>query len=309
MMKQRIGSILLALILIFYGCTNLVAQEKRKLIIDADTGNEVDDFYAVTRLLIDPSLEILALNATQWQASHWAVERSMEESYRWNIKLIRAAQKESQVKFLRGAEERMFDWGYKAQHSQATHHILQEAKKLDEEEKLDIMVLGALTNVASAVFIDPQIASRLRVYWLGTVYDFENDVFKKNDFNAVMDIQAVDVMLNSEVDMHIMPHSSAQPLRFNLKEVEGAFGASGLAELLIKRWKDHKGLGSENSTLWDLAIVAAYLMPEKFEPVSVKMSKENGNRTIKFYKPVNVELIKKDFFQAFALYEQSYGKH
>ncbi|MDF1549045.1 MAG: hypothetical protein P1P88_14570, partial [Bacteroidales bacterium] len=60
------------------------AQEKRKVIIDADTGNEVDDLFALVRGLIDPQWEVIGLNATQWQASHWTVEKSMEESYRLN---------------------------------------------------------------------------------------------------------------------------------------------------------------------------------------------------------------------------------
>ena len=52
------------------------------VIIDADTGNEVDDPYALARALIEPSWNILALNATQWQTSHWAEPQAMENSHR-----------------------------------------------------------------------------------------------------------------------------------------------------------------------------------------------------------------------------------
>jgi len=36
-------------------------------------GNEVDDLFAVSRALIAPEIEIVGLNSTQWQNSHWAV--------------------------------------------------------------------------------------------------------------------------------------------------------------------------------------------------------------------------------------------
>ncbi len=48
------------------------SQQKIRVVIDADTGNEVDDLYAVVRGLIEPSWEVAGLNATQWQVSHWA---------------------------------------------------------------------------------------------------------------------------------------------------------------------------------------------------------------------------------------------
>jgi len=41
---------------------SLSAQQK-KIILDADTGNEVDDLYAIVRALIEPSWDITALNA------------------------------------------------------------------------------------------------------------------------------------------------------------------------------------------------------------------------------------------------------
>ena len=67
----------------------------------------------------------------------------------------------------------MYDWGDRAQHSAAAYRIIREAR---ERESLTILVLGALTNVASAVFIEPEIAAKLKVYWLGTSMDFKTGV-------------------------------------------------------------------------------------------------------------------------------------
>lgn len=53
---------------------SMVQDQGIKIILDADTVNEVDDLYTMVRVLIKPSWNIIALNATQWQCSQWAVD-------------------------------------------------------------------------------------------------------------------------------------------------------------------------------------------------------------------------------------------
>ena len=292
--------LLLGGVLLFAAVTDAFSQEKRSIILDADTGNEVDDAYAIAWALMHPSLEVTALNATQWQASHWAVAESMEESYRLNQMMLGYLETGDKVRSLRGGVHRMFDWGDKAQHSAATHHLINEANRLPAGNKLSVIVLGALTNVASAILIDPGIASKLDVYWLGSSYDFEKGVMKKIDFNAVMDIQAVDIMLNAEVEMHIMPVSTAQALKFGFEETLKRLGTTHpLSEFLLDRWKYHMDGGRQHRVLWDLAIVAVFLNPDFGEEEMVQTSKENGNRKIGFYKSIDAAAIKEDFFKTY----------
>ena len=279
------------------------SQEKRRIIVDADTGNEVDDPYAIVRVLLEPSLEVIALNATQWQASHWTVYQSMEESYRLNQMILGYLKTGYNVKSLRGGINRMFDWGDKAQYSAASNNLIKEANALKDGQKLDVLVLGALTNIASAILIDPGISSKLNIYWLGTSYDFEKGVMKKIDFNAVMDVQALDVMLNSEVEMHIMPVSTAQSLKFGFETTSKNLGTTNpLSNFLIDRWKYHMDGGRQERTIWDLAIVAVFLNPDWGEEVMVQTSKESGNRKIGYYKSINAPAIKEDFFKVYSGY-------
>ena len=160
----------LSLILIFFQF-NAFSQNRIPVILDADTGNEVDDLYAISRALIEPSWEILALNATQWQTSHWAIPESMENSHRLNQVLL--GYLDLPIKTRRGGASRMYDWGDKAQHSAAAYEIIKQAGNMKKDQKLNVIALGALTNVASAIYIDPSIESKIRLYWLGTSYDFE----------------------------------------------------------------------------------------------------------------------------------------
>ncbi|MEO0340017.1 MAG: nucleoside hydrolase [Bacteroidota bacterium] len=276
----------------------LSGQETKKfsVILDADTGNEVDDYYALVAALIEPSWEVLALNATQWQTSHWAIPQSMENSHRLNQVLLGELGKS--VKTRRGGVARMFDWGDQAQHSAAAYEIIQQAKAKPEGEKLNIIALGALTNVGSAIFIDPSIASKIRLYWLGSTYDFEKEIYKKMDFNCVMDVQALETVLESEVEMHVIPVNIASAMKFEFTETEEKLPKDHpLSRLLLDRWYEHLDGSRKSRTIWDLSIVQAIRHPEWATTQTVTTSKDNGSRKITFYKSIDADKMRDDFFQ------------
>lgn len=273
-----------------------IAQSSRKIILDADTGNEVDDLYAITRALIEPTWNITALNATQWQPSHWAVDETMEESHRLNQVLLSYLDR-NDVPTRRGGVDRMYDWGDLAQHSAAAYEIIKQARATPEGEKITVVALGALTNVASAVYIDPSIAPKIALYWLGTSYDFEEGILKKNDFNCVMDVQALEVMLMSDVEMHIIPVNIAAAMTFDYPETERQFkGKHGLTDFLLQRWFNHLDGSRSRRTIWDLALIQAMIHPEWADEVKITTSKDNGNKELWYYKNIDADRFREEFF-------------
>lgn len=288
---------ILCLLLSVFCSLTLTAQ--RSVIVDADTGNEVDDLYALVRILMDPSVEVSALCAAHWQTSHWSVPNSMENSHRLNQQLL--GEMGISVPTLRGGEARMYDWGDRARHSAASYEIIRQAA---ERDSVEILVLGALTNVASAVFISPEIAPKLRIYWLGTTMDFESGILKRNDFNALMDPYALDFLLDSDAQMHIMPINTAQAMEIRQDVLKRETGSHPLGAYLLRRWEDHLD-GSRNSrTLWDLALVAAFLRPEVATLEVVRTSRDSGDRPIRFYRTINAEVIYRDFFERLFKYQR-----
>jgi len=273
------------------------AQDQMKVIIDADTGNEVDDLYAIVRGLIEPTWDVIGLNATQWQVSHWAVEKSMEESYRLNQVLLSYLHLSQKVKSNRGAEARLFDWGDKAQPSAASNFIIRQAHQT-KGKKLTVIALGALTNVATAILDDPSITAKIKLYWVGTGYDFESGVMTNLDFNCVMDIQAVSVILNADVELHIMPKEVTGKMTMEWKETFHRFkGKHDLLDFLLQRWYNHLDSGRAKRTIWDLALVEAIILPEHAEEVKIKTSKEKGDREIWMYKDIDDDKLREDFYK------------
>ncbi|MEM9000349.1 MAG: nucleoside hydrolase [Bacteroidota bacterium] len=280
-------------------CLLQIGFAQQPVILDADTGNEVDDLYALVRVLLEPSITVTALNATHWQTSHWSVARSMENSHRLNQQLL--GELDMNVKTLRGAPARMYDWGDRAQHSAAASEIIAQAQ---QEQEVVVIALGALTNVASAIYIRPDIAPRLKVYWLGTTFDFDRQVLKRNDFNPLMDPFALDYVLDSKVDLYIMPVNVATAMEIGYRELKAAIGTHEMGKLLLKRWNEHLDGARQRRTLWDLALVTAFIAPEMAETQVITTSRDSGHRPITFYKAIDAQAIYNDFYKVLLAFEQ-----
>lgn len=279
--------------------TDAISQDRVRtaVIIDADTGNEVDDYYALVRAFVEPSWDIVCLNATQWQSSQWAIPESMENSHRLNQVLL--GEMGLDIKTRRGGVDRMFDWGDKAQHSAAAYEIINQAETIPEGQKLTIIALGALTNVASAIYIEPTIATKIKLCWLGTTYDFEQDILKRQDFNCMMDQQAVEVVLMSEVELHIMPSNVAVNMKFQFEETSAQLPEGhSLSRLLLDRWYEHLDGGRKQRVLWDLALVQAMIFPEWAQKKTITTTKDYKERTIHYFIAIDSAKMKAEFFKA-----------
>ncbi len=246
----------LLLLLLVLAQAALLAQTTRTVYFDADTANEVDDLYAIVRAFAEPTWDIKALGSAQWQASQNATGNTLEDSQKLNERLVQLMGRSKDVYLPRGGHRRLYDWGEQAIHSAASHAIIQLAKGMPAGEKLTVITVGALTNVASAVLIDPGIADRLQVYWLGSTYDFEKERLGFTEFNVVMDVQAVNKMMASTVEMHVLPTDALYGARTSFAAAERQLSGKGpLADMLLDRWRNHLDPGTESRILWDLALV------------------------------------------------------
>jgi purine nucleosidase len=280
-----------------------MSLSKIPVIVDADTANEVDDLYAIIGILTSPELDVRGLSAAQWQVSHWASRESMEDSQRLN-ELLLSYMGRLDIPHPRGSKVRLMDFGEIAQHSAAAHHIIREAHRMPEGEKLTVVGLGALTNIASAILIDPSINSKVRLFLLGTSYDFKRGVWGKRDFNCVMDIQAINEIFDAEgLETTILPVSIACSFNFGYEETVSAFPPKiPVLDYLLKRWYEHVDSGRASRTLWDLALTELIVRPELGKIKAVTSPPENTSRIINVYETIDAEALKASFFQRIQAY-------
>jgi purine nucleosidase len=71
--------------------------------------------------------------------------------------------------------------GFQPRPSAATTALIKTVKSLGPGEKLDILTLGAVTNIASAMAIDPSIVPQIRCFMLGAGYDVKKQIWNKSE--------------------------------------------------------------------------------------------------------------------------------
>jgi len=59
-----------------------------RIIIDADTANEVDDLYAIARALLEPRLNVIGITSAQWHTNPRTPNDSVGESQRLNKEIL-----------------------------------------------------------------------------------------------------------------------------------------------------------------------------------------------------------------------------
>ncbi|EOZ99840.1 hypothetical protein A33Q_0521 [Indibacter alkaliphilus LW1] len=283
--------------------------QKQKVWLDSDTGNEMDDLYAIVRLLKDPSIDVVGLSSAhfnnpdllvfeKWNAYNTEGLETMKDSQRLNELILKTMGMVS-IPHPKGADRQIGRaWGgSEPRDSPAAQEIIKIAKSLPEGEKLDILTLGALTNIASAIIISPEILPKIRVYALGAKYDQNTRAWSKNEFNIRNDLNAFDYLLDlKELDFTVMPLETALPLKFDRDETyQKTDDSIPIEKILADRWREQNPQ-DRTRVMWDLALVQAYLLPEFSETLMVNSPPENKTFTIKIFSKIDNIAFMEDFW-------------
>ncbi len=314
MIKIHNSRLVLFICAILLSCSypSAYAQSKQ-VIIDADTGNEMDDLYAIVRAILSDDMEVIGLssahfnNAQLLTDSMWHIYptkniNTLQISQQLNEELLGALEREY-IPHPKGAKRMLgYAWGYykgaPIPQSPASDYIIQQAKQLPKGEKLSVVCLGAVSNVASAIELAPEIAPKLSVYLLGMFYDTENGIWNKNEFNVRNDLNGMDRLLaNEQLDLYVMPASTSSTLKFNHEKSLRKLAAMQhpVAKILSRRWAEVSA--DKQWTMWDLALIEAMLKPETATIEERLAPAENGGRPIQVFVSIKAEQMEANFWK------------
>lgn len=315
MLKRIFKRILIALLVIFAAYMivsniaffqGLTGSYSDLVIIDTDSGNEMDDLFAVVRALIDPDMEVTGLLSSQWNFHEDAPDSSVIISQEINEKILKFLH-QTHIPHPVGAPEMIrFSDQPQPQPSEAAEYIITMAKGLPPKEKLKVITLGAVTNLASAILTDSSIIPKLDCYVMGLKYDYLNRVWNKNEFNTRNDLDAMDILLNTNnLDLTIMTATTSGDLRFNKQETFRKMSSKGdIWNYLLESW-DKQFPEHEEWIMWDVAIIEAILNPKLAKVIEVYTPPENTRRKIKVYTSIRADAMMKDYWQAVEKYTGS----
>ena len=311
MIIKALTTITLSFSLLF----NTFAQ-KQKVWFDTDMGNEMDDIFALTRLLIEADkYDIVGVSSAHFNNAdllvfdHWnqyptkginTVKISQEE----NEKLLNAF-KMINLPHPMGADRQMGRaWGeYTPRSSDMTKKLIEVVQSLAEGERLDVIFIGAATNIASAIAIEPSIAKKMRLFCMGAKYDAKEKIWNKDEFNVRGDLNAINYLFNNQdIEWYIMPVETCKVLTFDREDTYGKLDSKYPIEKLIKQRWIESNPDDKTRIIWDLAAVEAYLSPEMAKVKSVKTPPENHQHKVNVYTKIDQEAMFNRFWGTLRAY-------
>lgn len=226
------------------------------LVLDTDTANEIDDQFAVAyALLASDRLDVEALYAAPFSiAGSVGPEEGMERSYEEIVRVLDRMGRSPEGFVLKGSR------GYlpaadEPVRSPAAEDLVQRALA-PREGPLYVLAIGAITNVASALLLAPEMIERVVVVWLGgQPHSWHTAI----EFNLYQDMHAARVVLDSGVPfMHIPCKNVSEHLTTTRAELEAHIaGRNPLCDYLYGIFCDHSDDHfAWAKVLWDISAVA-----------------------------------------------------
>ena len=234
------------------------------VVLDTDAYNEIDDQFAIAYLLrAKEKCNTKAIYAAPFKNSKSTdAGDGMEKSYDEIVKLLQLL--EEDVPVFKGSTAFMTDEKVPVI-SDAARDLAERANAYTPENPLYVVAIGAITNVASAIILNPKVAENTVIVWLG---GHARHVENTKEFNMRQDYPAARVVMGCGAPFVQLP----------CKGVVSAFTVSGpeleywfkgknkvstyLAENAIREAETYAKGKAWTRVIWDVTAVA-WLLNEK----------------------------------------------
>ena len=174
------------------------------VVIDTDTYNEIDDQYALSYLIkSDEKLDLKAIYAAPFfNEKSTGPADGMEKSYREIMNVLTLLEREDlkQVVY-RGSTEYLLS-ETEPVISDAAKDLAERAMNYTEEHPLYVVAIAAITNVASALLLNPDIKNRIVLIWLGGNATNWPD---NKEFNLYQDVAGARIVFGCGVPLVQLP--------------------------------------------------------------------------------------------------------
>lgn len=286
-----------------------------RMVLDTDTFNEIDDQFALAYAILSPErLRLEAVYAAPFfNELSTGPKDGMEKSYDEILHILDRFGMPSDGYAFRGSD-RYLPGPDVPVDSPAARDLVAKALAMPNDEPLYVAAIGAITNVASAILLEPSIIRKIVVVWLGGHQPTWRDA---NEFNLQQDIHAVRVLLDSGVPFVMVPCMGvASHLITTLPEIRAFVqGKGAIGDFLAERYEgcsdDHFGY---SRIIWDLSAIA-YLIDPNLVPADlvhspiltdqVTWSAHAGRHFIRCAYMVDRNAIFRDLFRKLAAHAEA----
>jgi len=290
---------------------DIVASGIIDAVIDTDTYNEIDDQFALAFLIkSEEKIRLKAIYAAPFfnQLSSDPGD-GMEKSYNEILNILslmdrddlKAAVKKGSLSYL-PSETSPVD-------SPAARDLAERAMQYTPEKPLYVISIAAITNIASALLLKPEIKDRIVVIWLGGNAHFWPDT---REFNMMQDVAAARVIFGCGAALVQLPcmgvvsafRISGMELEYWLK------GKNKLCDYLVSHSSEMAlkdgGLANWTRVIWDVTAVAwlldgnfmlDYLVPSPIPQYDHRYSFDPNRHLIRYAYHIERDLLFKTLFE------------
>lgn len=245
------------------------ATSKIRMVLDTDTYNEIDDQFAVVYSLLSPEkLDVEAIYAAPfYNTKSTGPGDGMEKSYDEILRLLDCLQVSPEDFVYKGSTEYLPDINHPCK-SDAVSDLIERAMNSDDNDPLYVVAIGAITNIASAILIEPEIINKIVIVWLGGhVLHWPHT----SEFNLQQDVLSAQIVFDCGVPLVHVPcagcttllHTTVSEMRDFVK------GKGEIGDYLYKIFCDHHDDHfAWSKVIWDIATIA-YLIEASWVPTEI----------------------------------------
>lgn len=343
-MTKQVISILLLIVII---CTTSFAQKnaaqifpdsvvkpRMRIIIDNDFGGDPDGLFELVQHLLSPSVEIRVIIGSHLKPGD-GFDHSKESA-------THAKQKIEEVLSIMNLTNKYpvyegsntpLENDSTAQKSEAASAIIKEAMRDDTKQPLYVVCGAGLTDLASAYLIQPKIANRLTLIWIGGPEYADLALPPPNytslEYNLGIDLKAGQIIFNKSsipiwqiprnVYRQVMLPYSSLLLKVKTQGKIGEYLTANLERVMKLGAKYNFNVG-EVYIIGDSPLVLLTALQSSFEPdpsssfyvlrPSPMINNQgiyevnHSGRNIRVYTQLDVHLLLEDLYSKLALFNQ-----
>lgn len=282
--------------------------------LDTDTFNEIDDQYALSYLVRSPEkLRLQAVYAAPfWNEKSSGPRDGMEKSYEEILRVLALLGEGKRAgDVFRGSPCYLPDEKTPVDSPAARDLVRRAMARPADGEPLYVAAIGAVTNVASALLLEPAIADRIVVVWLG---GHARDWPDTKEFNLYQDVAAARVVFGCGVPVVQLPCMGVVSA-FTVTGPELEYwlrGKNALCDYLVGVTQEEArrcGMGPcWSRALWDVTTIGWLLggfMLDRLEPSPIPQydghySLPPAGRFIRYVYHIDRDRLAEDLFRKLA---------
>lgn len=202
-----------------------IVKPRLRVIVDNDFSGDPDGLFQLAHLLLSPSVEIRAIIGSHlkkgdgFDNSASQAENAAKEA----AQLLVVMKLKGAVPVIAGSNIALSNDSVPLK-SEAVSFLIKEAMRTDTKAPLYVLCGAGLTEIASAVLTQPEIAKKLTLVWIGgpeyTDLAFPPPNYSTPEYNLNIDINAAKVIFNkSSVALWQVPRNAYRQCLLSYSEL------------------------------------------------------------------------------------------